>query len=79
MRIIILILPTLPKKIEKNIPTIWSGDFNTVLDPNPDLALNIDIWNWVTHPGLKTSMAFVNIRCDLGLIDTFRHANGERK
>ena len=37
------LIQSIERKVEKGIPTIWGGDFNTVLDLNLDATLNIDL------------------------------------
>ena len=37
------LIQSIESKVEKAIPTVWGGDFNTVLDLNPDAESNIDL------------------------------------
>ena len=65
-------------RVEKRVPTIWGGDFNTILDTNPDLNSNLDLRNRATHPGPKVTNKLASIRIN-GLIDAFRAVNGEQE
>ena len=50
----------------------WGGDFNTVLDLNPDATLNIDHRNRFSHPGPKVALELAIIRSDHSLFDAYR-------
>ena len=49
------LIRSIERRVEKRIPTIWGGDFNSVLDLNPDPELNIDLRNRSSQSWPKSS------------------------
>jgi len=58
---------------------ILGGDLNTVLDKNPDCALNLDLKNRSSIPNPQVHNEIVNLINRYNLIDTFRQINGSRR
>ena len=75
----LIFLQNLIARVEKRVPTIWVGDFNTILDTNTDLNSNLDLRNRATHPGPRVTNRLTSIVSEYGLIDTFRAANSKQE
>ena len=73
------LIQVIESKVEKTIPTVWGGDFNTVLDANPDVEYKIDLRDRLSHPGPKVSLKLANIRNEHGLFDAYREIQGDLK
>ena len=73
------LIQLIESKEEKTIPTVWGGDFNTVLDANPDVEYKIDLRDRLSHPGPKVSLKLANIRNEHGLFDAYREIQGDLK
>ena len=73
------LIRSIESKVEKRIPTIWGGDFNTVLDLNPVPESNLDLRNRSTHPGPKVAIELARIRSELNLTDAYRFIRGEQE
>ena len=65
-------LNLLTKKFDENLPIFWGGDFNSILDPEKDPKLNMDLFNRETIPNPRCSEFLAKNLSRLGLIDPFR-------
>ena len=62
----------LTKKFDENLPIFLGGDFNSILDPEKNPKLNMDLLNRETIPNPRCSEFLSKNLSRLGLIDPFR-------
>ena len=65
-------------KLPKNAIILLGGDLNTVIDPNPDLANNIDLLNRAQYPNPRVNLSLTQFMKKFNLFDFFRCANGSK-
>ena len=70
-------LSNLTKTFNPNLPLIFGGDFNSVLDPEKDPKLNMDLFNRESIPNIRCSEFLATNIGNLGLLDPFRLLKGE--
>ena len=70
-------LSNLTRTFNPNLPLIFGGDFNSVLDPEKDPKLNMDLFNRENIPNIRCSEFLATNIGNLGLLDPFRLLKGE--